>query len=554
MNIFNKCLSLVVACSCCFSMVVVADDGTPDKMFCEKYCDKDISGVEWACKDKKSGNFLQKNTCKWDQDNGYVWEKASSYVESDLCNELVDLTDLQGKDSKGKSLFLPQTNYNTSCKFEDDGKTKVRLCPTRLICIKKGQPAKKPGPKPQAKPKWCGIECKDETLDNTFTCRKKYTDIFDIKNTCIKTGDEYKWTGETAFISEKACDGDARDTKKFKNLGSNDAEMQWLFLMPPDAKNWAWDGFLQAYNIKNICHESIAPVDIVADEYKTWCGIKCSPGLLKGTTSNTWVCGNRTTMLYDKKNTCTCSGDKCNWEEKESDFYANICTDANKRTMHALTNGTKNGKDAGENDLYVISGSVNETTYLATNLCYEVKTPDPEPDPEPYIDPVDEECYYTYFAMIKCPDAANLHKEYFTIKLDKEDCDLASFGAEQTAKYKSEFDKKKKEWVEKNCKSVVVGPDPNQQQLTKSIKKIDEFFAYANGNLNVWRDRDGNFNTTRLISDTTAGVVLGTVGGIVSGKVIKKKQLEKGFDALHCVVGGQKMADYGDTFQVSFHR
>ena len=68
------------------------------------------------------------------------------------------------------------------------------------------------------------------------------------------------------------------------------------------------------------------------------------------------------------------------------------------------------------------------------------------------------------------------------------------------------------------------------------------------------KDADGNFNTARLASDLTAGVVLGTVGGVVSGVVIKKKQVEKGFEALHCTVGGQKIADWGDTFEVGLQK
>ncbi len=71
---------------------------------------------------------------------------------------------------------------------------------------------------------------------------------------------------------------------------------------------------------------------------------------------------------------------------------------------------------------------------------------------------------------------------------------------------------------------------------------------------NGWKTADGKFNTTRLASDLTAGVVLGTVGGVVSGVVIKKKQVEKGFDALHCTVGGQKVADWGDEFSVGLQR
>ena len=68
--------------------------------------------------------------------------------------------------------------------------------------------------------------------------------------------------------------------------------------------------------------------------------------------------------------------------------------------------------------------------------------------------------------------------------------------------------------------------------------------------INEWRDAEGKFNTARLASDSIAGVVLGTVGGIVTSKLVKKNQLKKGFEDLDCNIGGQKVADYGDTFRV----
>lgn len=84
--------------------------------------------------------------------------------------------------------------------------------------------------------------------------------------------------------------------------------------------------------------------------------------------------------------------------------------------------------------------------------------------------------------------------------------------------------------------------------------RLDAFMRDTELNANVWKNAEGKFNTARLASDLTAGVVLGTVGGIVSANIIKKKQLEKGYDALHCTVGGQKVADWGDEFSVGLRR
>ena len=68
--------------------------------------------------------------------------------------------------------------------------------------------------------------------------------------------------------------------------------------------------------------------------------------------------------------------------------------------------------------------------------------------------------------------------------------------------------------------------------------------------VSVWKNADGKFNTARLASDATAGVVLGTAGGLISNRLIKKNQIKKGFDGISCYVGGQIVADYGDQFTV----
>lgn len=66
----------------------------------------------------------------------------------------------------------------------------------------------------------------------------------------------------------------------------------------------------------------------------------------------------------------------------------------------------------------------------------------------------------------------------------------------------------------------------------------------------VWKDEEGKFNTSRLVSDSIAGVVLGTVGGVVTSNVVKKNQVENGFEDIKCTVGGQTVADWGDEFRV----
>lgn len=97
--------------------------------------------------------------------------------------------------------------------------------------------------------------------------------------------------------------------------------------------------------------------------------------------------------------------------------------------------------------------------------------------------------------------------------------------------------------------------DPKlKANLNEASENLTKFFSKIDADRSVWKNADGSFNGVRLASDLTAGVVLGTVGGVVSGVLIKKSQVEKGFDALHCTVGGQKIADWGDEFRVGLRR
>ena len=65
-----------------------------------------------------------------------------------------------------------------------------------------------------------------------------------------------------------------------------------------------------------------------------------------------------------------------------------------------------------------------------------------------------------------------------------------------------------------------------------------------------WKNAQGEFNTARLASDSIAAVVLGTAGGLITSSVMKKHQVEDGFEDLKCVIGGQPVAGWGDEFRV----
>ena len=88
--------------------------------------------------------------------------------------------------------------------------------------------------------------------------------------------------------------------------------------------------------------------------------------------------------------------------------------------------------------------------------------------------------------------------------------------------------------------------------LITRVKKTHQELQKRQAGLkvSVWKDDKGNFNTARLVSDSVAGVVLGTAGGLITSSVVKKNQVENGFEDLKCTVGGQIVADWGDQFRV----
>ena len=93
------------------------------------------------------------------------------------------------------------------------------------------------------------------------------------------------------------------------------------------------------------------------------------------------------------------------------------------------------------------------------------------------------------------------------------------------------------------------------EQAVAAQQKIDQAVATLNTirdglRVNKWRNEEGKFNTSRLLSDSIAGVVLGTAGGLITSSVVKKSQVSDGFEDMQCTVGGQVVAGWGDEFRV----
>ena len=67
--------------------------------------------------------------------------------------------------------------------------------------------------------------------------------------------------------------------------------------------------------------------------------------------------------------------------------------------------------------------------------------------------------------------------------------------------------------------------------ISNASKRLDELMA--NLKVTVWKNAEGNFNTARLASDSIAGVVLGTAGGIITSKLGKKPEFRFKFITEH---------------------
>lgn len=111
---------------------------------------------------------------------------------------------------------------------------------------------------------------------------------------------------------------------------------------------------------------------------------------------------------------------------------------------------------------------------------------------------------------------------------------------------------------EKNLYSVTISGDNSQTIATmQNASRLKITRAYARMNalsdnfqVSAWRDEQGDFNTSRLASDSIAAVVLGTTGALVTSHIVKKNQLSSGLDDIQCTVGGQVVASFGDEFSI----
>ena len=210
-----------------------------------------------------------------------------------------------------------------------------------------------------------------------------------------------------------------------------------------------------------------------------------------------WKLGKKVAKYDEKEESCTCLDKKTHFVLFASD-QSGAC----------ISNDLKfeNTKDGDEND---------------------AKTPR---EPTPY-----EQCQKLIDRNI--PVAWNAAKSACVCEDANYELNAAGNRCVKTAAYIARQDAEKAEQRKESRPKIIAAG--------RELNKIASTFETS-----VWKNRDGGFNTARLASDGVAGVVVGTVGGLITSNVIKKNQIESGFENLKCAIGGQTVADYGDDFDV----
>ena len=295
---------------------------------------------------------------------------------------------------------------------------------------------------------------------------------------------------------------------------------------------------------------------------------------------------------YDKRYACCVAGKSTKWNGKDMSNDGNCeCVDKDmtwngKKCVKKITpNPTPRDNDCEKqysNPEAVACCKIGKTWFLPAHTClcgdgfdwkYDEKTKTGEcvaksAPVSPSTECTETECTITINQKVKCYNGNyfNSTENYSVCKEDLDAQRLDCDGLKARVNACTDTDCIRKllnridaydELIKRVCGGSGVVPTPvpdNGAEILAAENTLTSFFRNAESNASVWKDKDGNFNTARLASDLTAGVILGTVGGVVSGVVIKKKQVEKGFDALHCTVGGQTVADWGDIFNVGLRR
>ena len=369
-------------------------------------------------------------------------------------------------------------------------------------------------------------------IGNFNVCDKNKNMHFDTQRTCSCSGATCSWNEESDFKAD-LCTQNANVVLLQKGtVKGTDKNNHTLYV----ANGKSLDKLF--YEPGDLCYKNDNMDQHKETTISEWCNIICTKDIV----DRTFACPTGTSSIkFMTQNTCKLFGTEYKWDTSTPFVVSNECPD------DAFAKFDKAVTDSAENTVYKTPGNAkpyreDDFVYDVNNLCYHTETQlldDIDVEAEKIKCEKGQECYYWCVANTWCEKTGKyilFETKYKLANGENKALAADAYGTQCSAAIQADFASKCTYFVD------------------DAIADVEKFFNDVEKNKTVWRTEEGKFNTARLASDAIAGTVLGTVGGVVSAKVIKKKQLEKGYDVLNCSVGGQKMADWGDTFNVDLRR
>ena len=156
---------------------------------------------------------------------------------------------------------------------------------------------------------------------------------------------------------------------------------------------------------------------------------------------------------------------------------------------------------------------------------------------------------------------------------DKEQMDLCKKAGASVARWDAVakecvcLDSPAKEWKYDRCEETAASIEArNKAAAAQCASEIKSLTAQIESSslaiksirgplvLQLSEAAKADYTKKRVISDTVAGAVLGTGGGFLVHNIVKKKQVEKGFDSISCKIDGTIVGGWGDQFGITYNR
>jgi len=99
------------------------------------------------------------------------------------------------------------------------------------------------------------------------------------------------------------------------------------------------------------------------------------------------------------------------------------------------------------------------------------------------------------------------------------------------------------------CEDTISRQDDYERLVAAEMSKIRQIEAGLK-KPSGWKTADGNFNGLRMGVDIAGGAVVGTTSGVLTNVLMKKSQLNSGYEAVRCEFGRGESVKWGDSFIV----